>query len=324
MAPPCPLIPSPRSGEAMKYSVKRFKSLKLAIKELEPFIRNDQNLTTGRPSKQFGDMRSREVLANWLLCVVINSAEGAEERVTFSSDPNDGDGIIHDDASGYAWPTEHVLVPRIGDAAAGNIENLILEKIEQKQSKGGAAYASGRMPIVFLDSGGGPWYPNEVAKQLPEQLDFDAVWVVGLQEVVAGEYVYGVTREDDFGSGTTPKWRVRISPDFENWAVEPIGGATQAASKRRMTARPSSGDKLARFLRPPSKRERTALAGTDAPKAQRSGHREPGVYILRRRATALRSMWAQRVISRSDCGAMHERAASSATPASRGMRWMHS
>ena len=95
-----------------------------------------------------------EVLANWLLCVVINSTEETE-RVTFSSDPIGGDGIIHDDASGSAFPTEHVYVPRVGDTAAGNIENLILERIEQKQAKGGAAYASGKTLIVFVDLAGG-------------------------------------------------------------------------------------------------------------------------------------------------------------------------
>jgi hypothetical protein len=47
---------------------------------------------------------------------------------------------------------------------------------------------------------------------------------------------------------------------------------------------PKHPDKLARFLQPPTQQEREALAGTDAPKAQRSGHREPGVYILRQRS----------------------------------------
>ncbi len=207
--------------KTMKYPVTRFRSLKLALKELQPFIRNGQHLATGRPFKQFGGMRSREVLGNWLLCVVVNSTEETE-RFTFSSDPIGGDGIIHDDASGFAFPTEHVFVPRLGNAAAGNIENLILERIEQKQAKGGAAYASGKTLIVFLDSGGGPWYPNKVAGKLPEPLHFDAVWVVGLQEVMADEYIYAVTRVADMGRGTTPKWRVRIAPDFEQWTVEPI------------------------------------------------------------------------------------------------------
>ena len=78
----------------MKYPVRRFKSLAIALKEIEPFVRNGDHLQTGKPFKNFGDMRSRELLANWLLCAAINSVSGAS--LTFSSDPIGGDGIIID------------------------------------------------------------------------------------------------------------------------------------------------------------------------------------------------------------------------------------
>jgi hypothetical protein len=68
-----------------------------------------------------------------------------------------------------------VFVPPGGAAAAGNIENLILAKIHQKLVKGGEAYASGKTLVVFLDSGGGPWYPHKVAEQLPDPILFDAI-----------------------------------------------------------------------------------------------------------------------------------------------------
>jgi hypothetical protein len=77
----------------MKYPVTRFKSLAVALKELEPFVRNGQHLQTGKPFKKMGGMRSREILANWLLCVAINSTETRE--LEFSSDPVCGDGLIH-------------------------------------------------------------------------------------------------------------------------------------------------------------------------------------------------------------------------------------
>jgi hypothetical protein len=35
----------------MKYPVRRFKSLGLALKELEPFVRNGAHLQTGNPSR---------------------------------------------------------------------------------------------------------------------------------------------------------------------------------------------------------------------------------------------------------------------------------
>ena len=62
----------------MKYSVIQFKNLKVALKELEPFIRNGEHLQSGKPFKQLGQMRSREALANWLLCVVLDAEAGAD------------------------------------------------------------------------------------------------------------------------------------------------------------------------------------------------------------------------------------------------------
>ena len=65
----------------------------MALKELEPFIRHGEHLQTGKPFENFGDLRSRELLANWLLCVTFN-AESGDERMTFTTDPDGGDGII--------------------------------------------------------------------------------------------------------------------------------------------------------------------------------------------------------------------------------------
>ena len=203
----------------MKYSVTRFKSLAVALKEIEPFIRNGAHLQTGKPFEKFGRMRSREILANWLLCVVINS--GSNRKLTFSSDTIGGDGIICDVATGEAWPTEHVMVPRFRAGQTGDAQALILKAVEQKRQKGGAAYATGKTLIVFLDAGAGVWFPTKVARQLPEPLHFAAVWVVGLQAVEAGEYVYGVTHLD-VSMGDAPTFLVRIGKDFDSWEVRPI------------------------------------------------------------------------------------------------------
>lgn len=78
----------------MKYSVKHFKSMAIALKELEPFIRNGKHLESGKAFGKFNDARSRELVANWLLCVAYNFVAG-EEMLTFTSDPTGGDGILH-------------------------------------------------------------------------------------------------------------------------------------------------------------------------------------------------------------------------------------
>jgi hypothetical protein len=201
----------------MKYPVTRFKNLTLALKELEPFIRNGDHLQTGKTFAQFGGMRSREILANWLVCVSVNSE--CEGNLNFSSDPTGGDGIIHDDTSGESWLTEHVMVPRLRVGQKGNTGKLILEAVEKKRNKGGEAYAAGKTLIVFLNSGAGQWFPNKVKEQLPSPLYFSTVWVVGLQGVEAEEYVYGVANLD-VSEGNAPTMSVRIMKDFDCWEVE--------------------------------------------------------------------------------------------------------
>ena len=205
----------------MKAKVTRFKNLRLALKELEPFVRDGGHLKTGKPFKRFDGLRSRELLANWLLCVVVNSIHETE-RFTFTSDPFGGDGIIYDNLTGETSPTEHVLVPSVPGAEPAAVEALILKAIGKKHSKGGTAYASGKTLVVFLNAGGGEWYPNKVARQLPAPFHFDAVWVVGLQRVEGtGEYVYAVTRLD-LKRGNAPAWRVCIARDFDTWKIAPI------------------------------------------------------------------------------------------------------
>lgn len=202
----------------MKYPVNRFKSLKRCIKELEPFIRNGEHLKTGKPLKRFGNLRSREILANWLLCVTINFEERFE-RLNFCSDPLGGDGIIHDNTD-KTWPTEHTLV--VDKAKQTNeleeIETSILKAIEKKQNKGGIAYASGKTLIVFLWAKGNEWFPNKVARKLPK-IDFNSIWIVGLQAVIEEEYIYNVIRLDIHGC---PIWQVCITKNFDSWKVKKI------------------------------------------------------------------------------------------------------
>lgn len=200
----------------MKYPVTQFKSLDTALKELAPFVRNGRHLQTGRPFARFGGMRSREMLANWLVCVVAN--ESQKRKLTFASDPIGGDGVILDPTTGEVWPTEHVMVTH----AAGSeidIETLVLQAIGQKIAKGEEAYARGKTLIVFLDAGtNAVWRPNSVARKLPDPLHFATVWVVALQGVENGEYVYAITNLDMAG-GNAPVAIVRISRDFDAWTV---------------------------------------------------------------------------------------------------------
>jgi hypothetical protein len=204
----------------MRHDSKRFKSLTIALKEIEPYVRNGKHLRSGSPFKNFGNMRFREMLANWLICAAFNSESQQPERLTFAStsDPIGGDGVLVDTVTEETWPTEHViaLVPP-GDV--GEIEPRVLAAVAQKIDKAGAAYATGKTLVVLLEGGGErQWYPNKVAKALPQPLHFRAVWVVALHGVEAGEYVYDVMQMDE-EAGVAHIWRVRIAADFDKWSV---------------------------------------------------------------------------------------------------------
>lgn len=204
----------------MKYAVRRFKSLKVALKELEPFIRDGRHLQSGKAFARFGDLRSREILANWLVSAVTSHALSGD--FYFTTDPTGGDGVICDAGSEDTWPTEHVMVPELENPNAPALEDRVLGQVALKVNKGGAAYARGKTLVVFLNAGeGAQWFPNRVLHRLPSPLHFDTVWTVGLQAVVDGVYVYGVANLEPSPSGAAI-FQVTISPDFESWTVHRV------------------------------------------------------------------------------------------------------
>jgi hypothetical protein len=201
----------------MKLKVTKFKSPEIALKELEPFIRDGRHLYTGKPFVRFGELRSRELVANWMICAVLN-ADRPTNPFTLTSDPQGGDGIIYDRKEKIGWPTEHVIVPKAAPGERRDINTLIVDAVAGKQAKGGAAYALGKVLVIFLDAGLGEWFPNRLARQLPP-VDFKEVWVVGLHGGVTEGYVYGVTQLD-LSRGNAPTCLVRIAKAFDAWAVE--------------------------------------------------------------------------------------------------------
>jgi hypothetical protein len=201
----------------VKHPVKRFKSMEVALKELAPFILDGKHLESGRGFKSMNDMRSREALANWLMCAVLNHI--GQREMSFSSDPVGGDGVLHDAKTEQTFLTEHVMVSRHQGGEGSDAHKLVLDAVTAKNEKGKAAYASGKILIVFLDSGAGEWFPNRIARSLPQPLHFEEVWIVGLQKVENGSYVYGVTSLD-LSNGDAPIYLVQINPNFDGWNVE--------------------------------------------------------------------------------------------------------
>jgi hypothetical protein len=202
----------------MKYPTKVFRSMAIALKELERFVRDGKQLENGKPIPNFGRALPREVWANWLICAVFN-ADAGDEAVVVSSDPTGGDGVLLNKVTGETWLTEHVIARVAPSSNAPVAETEIIKAIESKNDKGGAAYASGKTLVVFTNlPNGDKWHPNRVMQRLPAPLHFDAVWVISLQGVFDGEYLYGVVSLENEEHGALV-YLVRINNDFTKWMV---------------------------------------------------------------------------------------------------------
>jgi hypothetical protein len=205
----------------MQHRVTGFVNLHAALKELEPYVRNGEHLLTGRDFPSLS-VRSREILANWLICVAVNSTHQCDRLALMGTTaPIGGDGIILDTQTGETWVTEHVADIQRNGGTDSSAAERILSAIDKKREKGGAAYAQGKTLVIFLLTGGGEWFPTKLAKKLPEPLLFDAAWVVSFESLVAEKYTYSVTRLD-ITQGHAPAWRVIINETFDAWRVEVI------------------------------------------------------------------------------------------------------
>jgi hypothetical protein len=205
-----------------EFNVTRFRSAAVALKELERYIRNGPHLQTGRAFTNFDHLRSRELLVNWLICAVANDSYG-RERLQFCNDPEPEpcDGIFYDAETQEAYRTEHVMALPPREGTSRTADELILDAVAHKVDRG-EAYATGKILVVFLNATTEPWYPNRIARALPQPIGFMQVWVVNLHSASEDDgYAYNVVQLD-VSHGDAPAWRVHIANDFENWTVEVV------------------------------------------------------------------------------------------------------
>ena len=132
-----------------KYSVKRIKNLKIVLKNLENSVKDPRFLRIGRNFGNF-PLRPREVLANWLLCAVINFDRG-EEKFTFAEDPTGGDGIIIARNSEEFMLMEHVFIPEPSANNIQSVEDIMVKAVKHKMSKG-KSYAQGKNLVIFSEA----------------------------------------------------------------------------------------------------------------------------------------------------------------------------
>jgi hypothetical protein len=200
----------------MKYSLKRLKSLAIALKELEPHIRDGRKIKS-HPEFKSIKQRPRELLGNWLLCAVANAERGVEIVHIYADPFENGDGMLVDSATDEKMFVEQVYA-RAEDGE--DAEALITKAFALKAGKG-EEYAAGRT-LVILSEASGPHFPNRLARQFAGKHYFKGVWLLGLDAaaIAAGRYAYTVA--DISGEQPAPVWRIALAEDFSAWTVERI------------------------------------------------------------------------------------------------------
>jgi hypothetical protein len=198
---------------AMKYHVKRLKSLAVALKELEPHIRDGRKIKS-HPEFNSIKQRPRELLGNWLMCAVAN-AERPAETVHIYSDPFDGDGMLVDSATDEKMFIEQVYAR----AEDGDDPEALITKAFSLKAGRGEEYAAGRT-LVILSEAGGPYFPNRLARQFKGKHHFKGVWLLGLDAAAIADGRYAYTCADISGdTEPAPVWRVALADDFSSRTV---------------------------------------------------------------------------------------------------------
>lgn len=196
---------------------KLIKDFKIALKDLEPLVKDPRFLWKGRELGNFS-LRPREVWGNWLVCVVLRKIHGRD--ITFMDDDN-GDGFIVDKEKGVIVQTEHVCALEIPEGKKWPTgENRVIDAINLKIGKG-SEYAAGKVLIVFFD-GAGRFYRNKIRESIYGKHNFEAVFCVGLLESNDDSYSYAVTEFRNSFGDKSRTFEVSINKDFNYWTVTPI------------------------------------------------------------------------------------------------------
>ena len=143
-----------------KKQVIQIRDLGVLLRDLEPFVKRPDFLRVGRELQNIR-LRPREVLVNWLFCVVRNYVYNTND-FTFAETPIDGDGVIVNRETAEWIVTEHVFVPPSRSESFESVEDQIFEAVEHKARRG-EAYARGKSLIVFSEAIG-RWFPNRAGR----------------------------------------------------------------------------------------------------------------------------------------------------------------
>ena len=196
--------------------IKLIKDFKIALKDMEPYVKNPNFLIKGREFTNFS-LRPREAWANWLLCVVLRKLHG--EDLTFAEDPS-GDGFIVYKKTGELIPTEHVSALENSFNELPRGEDRVISAINLKIEKG-SEYAEGKWLVVFFD-GAGEFYRNKIRESIKGRHNFGAVYCIGLLTSDDSGYSYVVTEFRESSGDQSITFKIEINGDFTDWKISQI------------------------------------------------------------------------------------------------------
>lgn len=195
---------------------KQIKDFKVALKDMEPYVKDANYLIKGREFTNFS-LRPREAWANWLVCVVLRKFYG--DAITFAEDTI-GDGFLVDKKNNIAIPTEHVSALENPHNKQPKGETRVIEAINKK-IKRGPDYAQGKILVVFFD-GAEEFLRSKIRESIKGRHNFISIFCVGLLTVDENGYGYVVTEfREEYGDKSL-SFKVQINSDFTNWEVSQI------------------------------------------------------------------------------------------------------
>lgn len=198
-------------------SRKGIKDFKIALKDLEPLVKDPRFLWRGRDLSNFS-LRPREVWANWLICVILRKLYG--KGITFMDDDS-GDGFLVDKDRQIVIPVEHVCaldIPEADNLPKG--EQRVINAINNKISRG-SKYAQGKILVVFFD-GAGKFSRSKIREAIYGKHNFEAIFCIGLLEASNNGYIYAVTEFRDLFNDKSITHKVAINNNFDNWKITQI------------------------------------------------------------------------------------------------------
>ncbi|KKU28807.1 MAG: hypothetical protein UX42_C0007G0022 [Microgenomates group bacterium GW2011_GWC1_46_20] len=194
----------------MVKDLKQF--LKLVIK---PILNNPDSLRKSKKWKNIG-LSSRECLGLFLICIAGRELTG--EDWTISSDPETDDGIVvcrTPPREGEAFATEQTYVPSF---TPGYIDDLVLEAIKVKSSRG-SDYGKDRHLIIYCGKAGSLDL-QLIKREIASNDIFSSFWVIARMSPKKWEFIVSNIK----GTSDEPTaFQIIIHSDFKDWGIKSLG-----------------------------------------------------------------------------------------------------